>query len=339
MGWKAKTLTALAGLAAFGAGAWFLGVICFAYLVISMRPKRRGPPDGGVRSGFRVSPRHVVGGFMVLLSALAVASGGTLSPPLFLAAGGVVLFWPTLVRRMPLGGLVPVNGSILMRSKYVPTTWCAVAELKPGAGPFPMAASSFAGTLLVCTDTGRTYSLVRCSALGRGEAEAKVIERFRSAAPTARAGAYLLPLNSDEGAGVLRQLGRQTKLPPADLPGAASRVSAFLVLDCTGGSVTKYAAYETGGTPRARLPGGLHTLEGALLSWEVFDGVGKRTRFPEPDGLSNLLDSMLATKGIPLAERVSELQSSADVIRVRSLSGDEVSATRTQLRAVVSIYS
>ncbi len=340
MGWKLKALALLVGLMSFGLGSWPLGLLCFAYLFLTTRPRRRKQETAKRSSKSHLSARLILGGFMLLLSAIALSSGGTFSPLLFLTAGGILLLWPTLLRRLSLGELVPVSGSILLRSKYLPFVWCAVAEVKPSAEPFPLAASSFAGTLLVNTDTGRTYSLALRRAFGRGDAESKIVETFRSAAPGGRAGAYLLPLDADAASDVLRQLGKPIRLPPGDIPGALSRVSSLLALDSARGVVRKLSAFEIADSVRApRLPGRFGDLESSPLTWEVFDAVGKRTRFPEPDSYSNLLDSMMATKGVPLAERVRELESSEGYLKIRSLSGEEVKATRTQLRVLVSIYS
>ncbi len=340
MGWKLKTLALLVGLMSFGLGPWPLGLLCFAYLFLTMRPRRRKQETEKRTSRPHFSARLALGVFMLLLSAVALSSGGTFSPLLFLTVGGILLLWPTLLRRLSLGELLPVSGSILLRSKYFPLVWCAVAEVKPGAEPFPLAASSFAGTLLINTDTGRTYSLALRQAFGRRDAEFKIVEAFRSATPGGRAGAYLLPLDAEAASDVLRQVGKPIRLPPADLPGAISRVSSLLALGSTRGVVRKLGAFEIAHSARApRLPGRLGDLESSPLTWEVFDAVGKRTRFPEPDSYSNLLDSMMATKGVPLAERVREMESSEGYLKIRSLSGEEVKATRTQLRALVSLYS
>ncbi len=336
MGWKLKALAVYVGLASFGAGAWPLGLLCFIYLLASLRPKRSGSV---LRLGPRISPRYLLAAAMVLLSAVALASGGVLSPIVFLAVGGVLLAWPVLVRRLPLAELVPQGDSIVLRSRFLPILWCAVAEVKPGAEPFPMAASAFSGTLMVNTDTGRTHSLATCLALNRNEAEARVVESFRSAAPGVRAGAYLLPLGAGDAAEVLKQRGSTMKLQWDDLPGSASRVSGLLVLDCYRGTVRKAAAFERAADGAPSPPGRLLGLGRPPLIWEVFDSIGKRTRFPEPDRFSDLLDSMLATRGAPLAERVRELESAGELLTVRSLSGEEIGTTRTQLRAIVSIYS
>jgi len=270
---------------------------------------------------------------------LALAAGGVLSPFVFLGAGITTALWPVIIRATPLPAFVPVSDSILLRSKYFPYCWCSVAELRPGAGPFPMAASSFSGTLMAFTDTGRTYFTAKCRALGRRGAEEKLLAELRAAAPAGRAGAYLLPLDATAAADLLTLKLAPTKLGE-EIGKCVPALSGLLVLECSGPSVTKAAAYTVRGRgSTAALPGGLRQLTPTPLTWEVFDAIGKRTRWPDPDPYSGLLDSMLATRGVPFAERMSQLESSGDLLTVRSLGGEDVKTTRPQLRAILSIYS
>jgi len=276
MAWKVSVLTSILGLVFFGLGAWPLGLLCFAYLAFSLMPRSKAKV-GNERMGFHPRPR------------------------LFFAAAVVSVIWPTLPKLFRIAELVPVSDSVILRSKYLPFRWCSVAELKPGAGPFPMAASAFSGTLLVFTTSGRTYSVVTCRAFGRKEAEAKLLARFRAAALPARAGAFLLPLDAREAAGLLRVKLSPLKLPSSDLPKAVSNLSGLLLVECHSGSVRKARAFEIEGQGGVSvLPVGPGELETSPLTWEVFDGIGKRIRWADPDLYSGLLDSMLATRGGPL---------------------------------------
>jgi hypothetical protein len=339
MGWKAKALSLVLGLLFFGTGAWLLGIICFLYLAISVRPRSaKAPQPAGLSPRFPA--RYLLAALLMLLSGLALASGGTLSPLVLLGSGVVVLLWPFLGRVFSFGRVVPVPGSILLRSAYNPFAWHALAEVKPGAESFPRAASSFEGTLLVYTDRGRVYSLASCLALDRREAERNLLQHFRSTSPKGRQGAYLLPLDSEGAADVLRIGLSRTKLDLEELAESASTVSGVLVLTCGREVVREASAYEIESPARSpSVPSGGARLQSPPLTWEVLDSVGKRTAWPEPDRFSNLLDSMAATKGAPLSERMAELEAEAGQLTVTSLSGDEVKVTRAQLRAVVSVYS
>jgi hypothetical protein len=282
----------------------------------------------------------VLAALLFLLSAIAFASGGILSPLVFSATGVLTLVWPRVAATLPLAELIPVGESILLRSRYFPFRWCAIAELKPGLEPFPMAAASFSGTLIAFTDTGRTYCAVSCLASGRRDAEDRLLSGLRSVVPKGRPGAYILPLDSLAAAGVLKIRLSPLKLPVSDLPKFIASMSGLVLLECRGGTVRRASAFGIDGPAKvAALPRTLKELEVAPLAWEVFDSIGKRTRWPDPDRYSELLDSLLATKAVPFVERLRGLEAAGDELKVSSLGGDEISATRPQLRAIVSIYS
>jgi hypothetical protein len=340
MGWKAKALALLLGLAFIGLGAWPLGILCFLFLFVAVRPRRPNQGDQKKGAGPRLSLRSVAAAPLFLLAGVAFASGGVLSPAAFFGAGAAVLLWPSIASRLGLRELVPVPDSILLKSKYLPFLWCAVAELKPGAAPYPMAVSDFSGTLLVCTDAGRAYCIASFRALGRREAEQKAVADLRSFVPSGRPGAYLLPLDSPAAADLLRVRLSPLKLPSGDLAKSAAGLSGMLLIESGRGKVSRASAFRAEGPSTSpSLPSRPKRLDVLPLTWEVFDSVGKRTRWPDPDRFSDLLDSMLATKGVPFAERVSQLESTGDLLKVSSLSGEEVPTTRQQFRAIVSIYS
>lgn len=338
MGWKAKALAGFLGLAFLGAGVWPLGFLCFVYLALALGRKRKSKVQVSATRR-RLPARVLLASLLLVLSIAALASGGVLSPLAFFAGGATALAWPILVRNLPITELVPIGDSVLLRSKYLPILWRSIAELKPGAEPFPVAASAFSGTLLAFTDTGRTYCAVTCHALGRKDAEARLLAAFRAATPSRHAGAYLLPLESGSAAELLK-----LRLSPlkqgGDFVGSVASLSGLLVLECQRGSVRRAAAFAVDGSRRAPVfPGKPNDFDAPPLTWEIFDAIGKRTRWPDPDGYSDLLGSMLATRGEPFSERFAQLESSGDRLTVRPLGGSDVVATRAQLRAIVSIYS
>jgi hypothetical protein len=339
MGWKSKLAAAFFGLLFLGSGLWPLGLLCILYLLLSFRQGRGGSGGARPRSP-RISHRSILGLFLLMLSSLSASAGGAPSPFVFLSAGAVVLAWPALVRIFPAGELIPQSDSILLRSRHIPFIWCSLAEVKPGAEHFPRSVSSFVGTLIVFTETGRTYSLATCLAMGRREAEAKVLSRFEASSSVGRAGAYLLPLDSVASADVLRLKLSRVSLRSDDLVKSVTRVSGVLVLECGMGKVSRASAYETkSGNRPVLLPGKNGEVDGQPLTWEVLDEVGKRVRWPAPDEYSNLLDSMSATRGALLSERLKTIEGAEGGVSLQGLSGAEVRVTRPQLRAIVSIYS
>lgn len=338
MGWGSRLVALFLGLVLLGVGLWPVGVLCFLYLTASFRPRGSKKATSKARSGVLLSRRRILAFVLFALSAVAVVSWGITSPTVFLAAGLVALLWPSLTRRLPFSQVVPVSDSVLLRSRYSPVDWCALAELKTGAEPFPRAVSSFAGTLLVFADTGKAYALARCRSLGGKGAEAKLLFQFRSAVPGT--GAYLLPLDAEAAADVLRLKLSLTKLPPGDLAESASRASGVLVFDCDGRIILRAAVFDIEGPSRwSTLPGRGSELESAPLTWEVLEALGRRTKWPDPDPFSNLLDSMTATRGVPVAERIGSLEGAGAQVTVHSLAGEEVRVSRSQLRAILSIYS
>ena len=340
MGLKLKAFAVILGLFSFGLGAWPIGLLCFLYIVLSLRQRRPSSQTPKPGRGVRLSARHIFGLLCLCLSAVAVAAGGVLSPIVFFLAGVSLLIWPSLLGRLPLAELVPVEGSILLRSRYMPLSWCAIAELKPGAEEFPRAAASFDGRLLIFMDTGKVYFVASCFSLDRKQAESGALNAFKRATPSGRAGAFLLPLDSAQAAGVLRVKLSKAKFPVDRLADLASRVAGALVLESDRGSVRRATVFDIAGASKApSIPAKPAQIDCPPLTWEVFESVGKGTRWPPPDSFSNLLDSMLATRGVPLAERVRELETSGDEVKIQSLSGDEVQTTRVQFRALVSIYS
>jgi hypothetical protein len=340
MGLKLKISAVIIGLISFGFGAWPIGLLCLLYIALSLRQRRTLSQTPKPSRRIRPSARHILGLIFLCLSAVALAAGGVLSPFVFFLAGVSLLMWPNLQRLLPLAEVVPIEGSILLRSRYVPLSWCAIAELKPGAEDFARAASSFGGRLLMFTDTGKVYSIASCYSLDRKQAEFEALDAFRRATPRGWAGAFLLPLDSAQAAEVLRVKLSRAKFPVDRLEDSASRVAGAMMLESNRGLVRGAMVFDIAGVSEApSVPPKPPQIDNPPLTWEVFESVGKRTSWPPPDPFSNLLDSMLANKGVPLGERVRELETSGEQVKIQSLSGVEIHTTRVQWRALVSIYS
>ena len=339
MGWKAALLAALLGLAFLASALWPVSILCFLYVGLYIRSSRAHKSSSTLSGALPSSARHLVGFTLIALFVVALLSGGTFSPVVFLVGGCLVLSWPSVERWLP-ARVVPVGDSILLRSAYLPFVWYALAEAKAGPELFPRAISGLEGRLIVLTQRGRVYTLVTVLALSRADAEAKVLARLRASAPRSLAGAYLLPLDAKEAESLLGLKLCPSRSLAAGLPESAAGVEGVLVLDCSAGFVLKATAYETrGSNGRATLPAGGGRLEQSPLVWEVMEAISKSTRWPEPDSFSNLLDSLVATRGAPLGERLLKLEDSGGCLVIHTLSGDEVRASRPQLRAIFSIYS
>lgn len=334
MGWALRMLALLAGLTTTASGLWPLGAICFVYLALSFRPRRHTAPPTKAASHPR-SKRYALAGVTLALSLVAFLSGGTMSPILLLAAGGVALLWDTLPFGLLLCEVVPVEDSVLLRSRYLPFVWHTIAEVKPGAEEFPRALSYFTGRLAVFTGTGKAYCLARCWSLGRKEAEAELLSRLRLPLQ----GAYLLPLEAATAAGLFHLRHAPMTLPPGDLAEAVRGADGIMVFDCSRGVVNGAGCQELRPASVPALPRSPPSLGYSPLLWEVLVGLSKRTGWPDPDAYSNLLESLVATRGEPLGERLKTLEGAGGSVTVESLSGESLSLSRPQLRATVAIYS
>ncbi len=340
MRWKSKLLAVVLGLVFLGGGLWPLGLLCFVYLLLPARSRTSSGEERGAGRRNVVSWRLVAGFVLFFVAGIAHASGGTLSPAVFTAAATVTIAWPSLGRILPLGEVDAMRDSILLRSKYLPLSWHAVAELKPGAEPFPRAASSFEGRLAIFTETGKAYLLAACFAFSRNDAELRLLHLLKSTSPHREAGAFLLPLDSISASEVFRLRLSRVHLSKESIADATPAPSGLLLLDCSRGKVVKAAAYAVHGpAPLSRIPNTASDLESAPLVWEVLEALGKKVAWPDPDAVSNLLDSFVATRGVPLGERLKNLEDAGDALMVRSLAGEEFRMPRPQLRALVSIYS
>ena len=337
MGWKSKALAILLGLVFLGGGLWPVSLVCFAFVLISGKSRSIGK-EAKSNKGF-LAPLRAVGIVFILLAVVAVSAGGTLSPIVFLAIGATIVTWPRLRPGIPGGGVRPHKDSVLLQSKYIPISWSAVAELKPGTDSYPRAVSSFDGRLAVFTGQGKAYLIASCTALSPREAESKLLTLLRSAPPRGNVGAYLLPLEASGAQEVFKLKLSPIKITSDSEGNLSPPGCGLLLLDCSKGVVRKAAAFAVEAAESATIPSRTFDLVSAPLTWEVLESLGRRTSWPDPDSVSILLDSLVATRGVPLGERLKSLEGAGAELKVQSLAGDQLKLSRPQFRAIVSIYS
>jgi hypothetical protein len=338
MGWTGRLFVLLAGLVSFAVGLWFVGILSVLYLALSFRPRRK---DAGAAANEPSRPpfRLLLACGLFVLSAVALAAGGTFSPVLLFAAGSIVVFWPFLPLGSAFARVVPIDESIMLRSKYAPFMWYALAEVKPGPDDFPRAASSLSGTLVIFVDAGRAYALAKCRAWSRNDAEAQLLSQFKASTSSRLSRAYLLPLDAKSASELFVHRLSETRIPQ-DLATQAASLPGLLVIHASGGRIDQASAYRiaaSSGSPS--LPPKCKEAESRPLLWELLESVGKRSKWPSPDAYSNLLDSVAATRGEPVGERLGALEGSGGSVIIQSLGGDRLEISRPQLRAIVSIYS
>jgi hypothetical protein len=336
MGWGAKIGVLFVGLIAFSLGIWLVGILCFIYLLMSLRHKKSagGPSAGTVRTF--IGRGTVLAIVFALLALVSLVSGGTFSPLLFLSLATLVYLW----RHLPLGFLfsevVPEADSILLRSRYLPFVWFAIAEVKPGADDLPRALSSFVGRLMIAKRSGTVYTYATAYALSARTAEEALLSRLSQAAGSiSLKGAYLLPLDSKTASELL-----SWKLSPIRSPALGDPRSDIIVLESRGAFVNKASAYATTKVDGARpkVPSTPKTLGREIFLWDFLQALGKAQPWHDPDSISNLLESMYATRSEPIGERLNGIDGSEGTIVVQTLGGDRVELSRAQLRAVVAMY-
>jgi hypothetical protein len=197
------------------------------------------------------------------------------------------------------------------------------------------------------SEKASVYLPIRVMALSVPKAETKVADAL---APVAKMlssrGAYLLPLDSNEASGRL-----DWTLKAVDLPleygrdGVASLDSApfdVLVLAPANHLLESAAAYVSQPNKKpgnARMPRKGKKLESQPLMWEALEKLGEKYLPQSPDGMTNFLSSVCATRGESLGDRlVNGGETDSGTILVGSLGATKIELTRPQLRAIVSAY-
>ncbi len=330
-----RVLAGAVGLAALGGGAWPLALPLLAYAAYPLlrRPLRA---SGSVGRALRVA----LGSVLLLLSAGALASGGRASPLLLGAGGAALLLWP----RLRASGLhqrwSPVAGSVLLRSSCLPFRWAVVSEVKVGSDDLPRALSAFSGSLVVNSRDGAAYAVATFNALGRGSAEARAVAEMRKTLGTGRYSPLLLPLDSSRALDsfkVRREGGQEIR---AAIDKGFPHIPDVLAIRSDRGSVTAVGAYRlAGGNGQSRiLPAAAEELPGPPQMWEVVKSILARVPIRPPDGTSSLLEALKATRGLPLSERLQDLDGEGAQVIAKTPSGEEVLLTRPQFRAIASVY-
>jgi hypothetical protein len=217
--------------------------------------------------------------------------------------------------------------------------WYALAEVKPGPEDFPRAASSISGTLLIFVDAGRAYTLAKCRAWSTNSALTQLLTRLKASASGHHSRAYILPLESKAASKLFLHRHSETKLPE-DFAAQASSLPGLLVVHASGGRIERASGFRISAPSNSpSLPLRCKEIANKPLLWELLETIGRRYRWPGPDAYSNLLDSVAATQGEPIGERLGGIEGSGGSIVVQSLGGERLELSRPQLRAIVSIYS
>jgi hypothetical protein len=356
MGWKLKGAAVLLALIFLAATLWPLTLLIFAALIIPPllrrsdrsggegQPGKSGRPSG--RYG-RFPVRQLVGVVLTILSFVAFVEGGTLSPWVF-GGLGVLIIWGGQLPGFVGGSLKPVKSSILLRARWNPFSWTTVAEVKPITRDLGKALSGLSQTILVTASGTPSIRIAfhRTAFSEKAAEESMLVEMEKINRGIVPVGAYLLPLDSTQAAQVLQV---PVKATPISEDGWALGLSTgpydLLSIQPQKGfadSLGLYRLAQAQEVPRPTVPSPSKRFKHPPLLWEVFKSLEGRMHWPNPDRYTAFLSSIYATSYEPLGSNIIDggtPSPTAETVVVRSHSSPAVELSRTQLRAIMRIYS
>ncbi len=349
MGWGMKVALLMFALLAAGLGAWIISLLIFGYLFLPpiFKKKKHQP---GRNSGALADKSHavgmtkIVGGLFLVLSFVAIFSGGTLSPVVLALAGSLLLFWPRIISKMPIRAK-SVEDSVLLRGRLFPFRWFALAEAKVSTRDIEVALSGVSERLLLISNpTPRILLVFSTNSFNRSSAEDYLITRIQSAARAlVPLGVYLLPIDSAEAAAVTELRSLRIEPPTDNLRQFISTIDCGAVaVEAHYGFVTSFELYtrhDQTQKSRSVLSGTREKSPDLLTLKEFLHEALQKTGAPHPDRYTAFLSSMAATEGETLGHRLTQTEGQqGQVLLVASLGTPQVELTRAQLQAVAKIY-
>jgi hypothetical protein len=351
MGLGLKVVLFLFAILVFPFGGWMITALVFGYIFLPplLLRRRKGSPAGAnprvaKGRGHLIPAGRVLGVVLLALSVVAVASHGTLSPIVFGVPGLLLVFRPRFLSRLSLR-VKPVKDSILLRGRFLPFAWFALAEVKVSTRDVEGAIS---GTnervLLLSAPSPRIFLVFASSSVSRSRAEEAMLKRMQVTARALRSlGVYLLPLDGLRAFEVSQLRATKVDLPEQNILHSLSSDYGALAVEAVHGFVARFELYERShrkGPPGSllarpnRRPGSSTTLR------ELLRAATQRTGTPKPDGYVEFLSSMAATEGETLGQRITETVQASDkqLVLVASVGSPQVELSRAQLKAVTTIY-
>lgn len=337
MGKPGKGVLFLAALFAAALGAW---IITIPILGILFLPSLLRGREGG-STGFWL---NILGVILLLLGLLAIFSGGTYSPVVFLTGGAVLV----LRQRLRIGIATrtnPIENSILLRSRMNPFHWTGVIEVKVATRDIEGALSGLKERMLiVSTPSPRILLAFSTNSWRQAGAERDIIARIRSVARAlVPLGLYLLPLDSSDAAAATRIQSVQSRLPKDDIAKVVSTLdygaAAIEVRHGYLSSIELYQRPDASMTANSLLSGVKETPRGAITAREFLHAAFQKIGAPRPDGYAAFLAGMAATEGETLGHRLIQTErQEGNLLLVESTGAPQVKLTNAQLRAVAEIY-
>jgi hypothetical protein len=349
MGLGMKVALLMFALVAAGLGAWIISLLIFGYLFLPpvFKKKRSRPGKDSVAladNSHSVGTTKIVGGLFLVLSFVAVLSGGTLSPIVLALAGSLLFFWPRIISKMPVRAK-PVENSVLLRGRLFPFRWFALAEAKVSTRDIESALSGVSERILVIANpTPRILLVFSTNSFNPSSAEDHFMKRIQSVARAlVSLGVYLLPLDSAEAAAVTELRSLRIEPPTDDLRQFISTTDCGAVAaEARHGFVASFELYtrpDQTEKSKSVLSGTRERSPDLLTLKEFLHEALQKTGAPHPDMYTAFLSSMAATEGETLGQRLTQTEGQqGQVLLVASLSTPQVELTRAQLQAVAKVY-
>jgi len=344
MGWSLRLLAVLIGFIAFSFGAWPVFLLAGVYLAFSLR-KPKGRRAANARQELFPGPkrpwgRYALGALLFLLAIVAWEEGGTFSPLVFTLGGLATIFWPQL-RMRGLTAVVPVGESVLLRSRFLPLRWHALAEVKLESQDQTRGVAAMDGRLIVFAGkTPSAFQVLSVNALSYKQAEEKVVRLLRRETRTlSQRGAHLLPLDSEDANAKLSQELYRLNIGTDDLEAATSLPFDVLALQIKEGLIVALRAFRVSdpvGSASIPFPD-LHSARQPLFA-EVVEKLGEKHGWAGPDEFSPFIAALDATRAEPIADRIIMKGEKEGKLLVETPGGAPVSLTRPQLRLLARAY-
>ncbi len=348
MGLGVKVVLFFIAILLFDFGGWMFTALIFAYLFLPpLFRRRKGSSGENSRAKGKRAPipaGRMLGVALLGLSLVALASHGTLSPIVLGVPGLLLVFRPRFLSRIPMQ-VKPVKDSILLRGRFLPFGWFALAEVKVSTRDVEGAISGMnERVLLLSAPAPRIFLVFTTSSVSRSGAEEVVVKRMQTAARALRSlGVYLLPLDG-LGAFEVSQL-RATKvdLPREGIQHTLASDYGALAVEALHGFVARFELYERsyGKGPSGSLLAKPNRRPGSSMTLrELLQAATQRTGIPKPDSYVEFLSSMAATEGETLGQRITQTVQASDnqLLLVASVGSPQVELSRAQLKAVTTIY-
>ena len=349
MGWGLKVGLFFVALALAAFGGWIIAIPVFVLLFLPPILNRRGRERRGQKESFDrkrgPSVLSIVGALLILLSMVALASGGTLSPVVFAACGFALLLRGRI--SFPASTWVsPVKDSILLRHKLAPYRWSVLTEAKVSTRDLEGAMSGVNERLVFTSNPKpRLFLVFTTNSFGRAGAESALINRIqRLARSLVPSGVYLLPLNSVLAAEIATIRAPKVETETNNIrQNISSSDCSTLVVEAQHGFVERFDLYAQPGegSKGSSILSPLKTAStGQLTLRELLHEARDKLGVPHPDRYSAFLSSMAATEGEALGQRITEtvVGGQEQLLLVSSVGNPPVELSRAQLWAVSRVY-